>query len=1259
MLIPNCVVQINHLFFYITMASPTTFVTSVNPTTLGSSIDMLDGNDHSVKVSQCYTPGQALEFVIPPSNNNITSILAEFKLVIMNDKNVCISETAFGGTVNMNPNAGAYGLFSSMILRRAFNTTTIEAITQANRVFCTKGFSAHSGGTLTGSSAGNYCDPSLLQQSYVPSQVWGHGSSAIADMTTYSSIIPLCFSLPFSTLNTSGVALPLNTVGGITIQLSIAQPYDFLVSMYGEGWYSNTMLNVWAQNRDDSVRKITFAIIAPRLVYLSENATETEASITLPTRSTDIVRTTANYGLIQNFGWAFPNGIYRQVQVYLLKKSNINTLAFGTNATLAFNTFNYKLLLNGIQQIWAYPTDAFPVGSQMSSFMPNEFVYWMGSYRDTVKLDRLIWGGAMLSIPFDLSGNGIPINQTSINNLLTLKTRSVQGNYGFPFYPLTADGDVYHERYTPTSTITAGARFDLPVLQPMSLTAPFYLGDNAKVSIDTAGTQGAYVSNVHEESLPPYAKYNQYGTTSSDNELMIVSEKTQGIIIEDAGNTIVPIAPVVRTLDKLLNFKLAPPISTVERTQLYQISGGLNFDAGTNPEVTFLLPSSGTCNGSAFVTLRLIPRLNAAYPEFNDGYNFYTQTGAPYDNNATYSNNAIEDYQPITLIPGKSPMTLATFIEGIFNDGLAPVTTTNGTWNANVDWYGTCSWSSKLKFGSIYSSARVQYPNNVTVRFDDYLEKVYLDNLAVPVTKLSKYYQFTRHPVQSLVRNNLNNSLFDDPFKLQAGGAYPKCMWLMPYFAGAAQWKRNSLDARCDHVVTLPLPPDIVALIDNIPFSASTKIYLTLTIATSPDGYAFVSSGLGRGCITADPVGFSRGRLPNIWADFTAAGVAENQFPSHDRETDYYVTVDPTYTPKLWMYLNYEAPTVQGSLTKNAQTEGVTKTVTQYLIQDARWQEGGIKEVRDEVNIAGRNPPVVYYLTRHMLSSTTGRRAMTDKPGTDNVYDLFVVPHHLASTVGCGAYSVPISILPYATGKNRGKDIAHNAGTVLTPVDVTIDGTLCFPTALNTDAMNALCFLMATGNPLLNFSQEISFPNFRHTHTAYKGVPGLLSNVKPATNATFNSCWYSYYNFGGPAQTCCKLPPTFSQATGHSWLPTNAPFVVPILASSRNGSILKLRFNGPSDPNVLSFNWLLGTSGQYTQAVANDLIDNLAITLALPVAGYTPKAVIEINNRNPIQYDRWDWHYGLTSICIPYTQTLNFNEVSATLTTNFPAGYDI
>lgn len=1241
------------------MSASTKFVTSLTPTTLGTSISLLNEDETHTSVSQAYGPGAALEFVIPPSNNNITSIVAEFKLVLMTSDNQCLVETAYGGTVNMNPNAGCYGMFSTMILRRAFNTTTIEAVVQANRTFCTKGFSAHGAGSLTGTNAGNYCDPSLLQQSFVPSQMSGIASPFSAKISNYTSITPLCFSLPFSTLNTKGVALPLNTVGGITIQLTLAQPYDFLVSMYGEDWYDSTMLNLWSRNQTDKPLKISFAIIAPRLVYISETNLESPPSITLPTRAIDTVRVTANYGLNQNFGWALPNGIYRQIQVYLMNKRNIQNLQFGTNATLAFNTFDYKLLLNGIQQIWAYPTSAFPPGSQMSSFMPNEFVYWLGYSRDTVSLDRHIWAGALLSIPFDMSGNGIPINQTSINHLLTMKTRSVNGTYCFPYYPVqTEDGGmVWNESYTSQSTITKGPRFDLPVLCPLSLFSPFILGDITRYTL-SGGVHSSYVPRVHAVVDPPYNKFTQYTTTSNDNELMIIAEKTQGIIIESAGNTIVPIAPVVRTLDKLLNFKLAPPISTVERTQLYQISGTINLATQGDPEITFLLPSSGVCNGSAFVTLRLKPRLSGDYPSVNGGYSLYRMTAPSYPDALTYNGNIGGNFEPIVLAPGKSAMSLNTLTTAIFNPAVQPQGIP-GEWNANVDWYGTCSWSSRLKFGSIYSSARVQYPNNVTVRFNDYLEKTFLDSLSTPVQSLAPYYQFTRHPVQSLSHNTLNNSLFDDPYKLQSGGAYPKCMWLMPYYAGPDHPLRSSFDARCDVVVSLPLPQDVVALINNIPFSASTKIYLTLTIANSPDGLAFVSSGLGRGCITADPVGYLRGALPHIYGDFAHSLVPQNVLNGRTvRETDYYITIDPTYTPKLSMYLNYESPSVQGLLTKNALTEGIQKTVSQYLIQDARWVDGGIKEVRDEVNIAGRNPASVYYLTRKMLSLPTGRRSMSDKPsyGSETT-DAFCVPHHIASTIGCGAYSVPISIMPYAQDFGKASDIVKNAGICLTPIDATVDGSLCFPTALNSDAMNALCFLLSEGQPLLNFSQNVSFPNTRHTSLSFKAIAGFFGPfVMTNGQDTYPKCWYSSFSPNGVPETSCRIPPTFSQTQGLCCLSTDLPFIVPLLPSSRNGSILKLRFNGVTDANALNFNWFLGTrqDGSYIQPLREKMARELRTN-----AGLQDEAILEIDNRNPIVASKFDWEYGLTSICTPYTQTLNFNEVSATLTTNFPAGYDI
>ena len=281
---------------------------------------------------------------------------------------------------------------------------------------------------------------------------------------------------------------------------------------------------------------------------------------------------------------------------------------------------------------------------------------------------------------------------------------------------------------------------------------------------------------------------------------------------------------------------------------------------------------------------------------------------------------------------------------------------------------------------------------------------------------------------------------------------------------------------------------------------------------------------------------------------------------------------------------------------------------------------------------------------------------MTDTVGEYGKHDLFVVPHHVASTVGCGAYSVPISILPYTTQKT-GAAIAHSGGQCLTPVDVTVDGTLCFPTALNTDAMNALMFVLAENTALMDFSQNISYPNFRHTHSSYKGVPGLLYKVKPAANDAYFKCQYSYNSLEGPAATVCYYPPSFNQTFGLSFLPTNIPFVVPILPSNRNGSILKLRFNGQSDPNALSFNWLLGTAGQWTNTVQTALYDFIASTITAEETA--PLAAIEIQNRNPVDYSWWDWRYGLTSICIPYTQTLHFNEVSATLTTNFPSGYSI
>jgi len=422
-----------------------------------------------------------------------------------------------------------------------------------------------------------------------------------------------------------------------------------------------------------------------------------------------------------------------------------------------------------------------------------------------------------------------------------------------------------------------------------------------------------------------------------------------------------------------------------------------------------------------------------------------------------------------------------------------------------------------------------------------------------------------------------------------------------------------------------------------------------------------VSSGLGRGCITADPVGTLRGELPNIYGNFaTLNDVPANKFHNGTlRDTNYYVTIDPTYTPKLSMYLNYESPTVQGLLTKNALTEGIQKTVSQYLIQDVRWEDQGIKEVRDEVNIAGRNPSTVYYLTRRMLSLPTGRRAMNDVASNlveFRYQDAYTVPHHIASTVGCGAYSVPISIMPYSQGLGKASDIAKNAGICLTPVDATVDGSLCFPTSLNTDAMNALCFLLSEGQPLLNFSQNVSFPNTRHTSLAFRGIPGFFRGFNLATNDFYARCQYMYMSPNGAPNEACRISPNFSQTQGLCCLPTDLPFIVPLLPSSRNGSILKLRFNGVSDSNALNYNWFYGTRTSWGFQAA--LLTRIATELALTGA-YIAEAEREIQNRNPLLGDIWDWNYGLTSICTPYTQTLNFNEVSATLTTNFPSGYDI
>jgi len=626
--------------FFVVM-STSAYIARFPPSNQPAQGNLTVGNFNSVQVP-VYQSGDLLSFIIPVQASIIRGTLLTGKAIQIGPTtggNSSIQPiygptgsngTALGtGQIGFSPKSGYFGLFVNCRLNRALTNNTIEEITLVNLITSYISTTMH-GSDFIGKANGLGVFPMFKDCSYDsaragtqnvawPTANTGWPSIAVANAiqnTSYGAAMhSFAYTLPLGVLN-AGHVINLEVSGGLQIDMFIARfvdnsnqllPFGAVAPAFPTSLFCPAT-NSYSPNMNSS----GIQVYDPVLWVIMDLAPPSPADDTFPFHFISVRRAQTQQGTNTFLSVFLLDSVIQSFYYLMLDKTHLVAPQFPTYLSSAYSLAEFKFLIGGNPQLYAYPAWNQPRDEQFSQYIPNALIQTALSTDARTQTLTNVFNGGYVAYDFDPQGNG-----TTFANVIA--------QYQFFFQPVSTSSYPFN-----SVTINNGA-------PPIMSTGPIFQQINTSLLQDTVDYdatpvsvssslvyQAACVTAAYfyplteaanaEKQLPglgqiinPYVKYGDYKSATTDFDVLAVTTETKTVIINQAASSILPVAPVAIPTPDVLKFNNAAPRSGVVRVENRLIVAQVMPAPSTIKNAIWLqvlLPSNGM-PGDMFLNLRI------------------------------------------------------------------------------------------------------------------------------------------------------------------------------------------------------------------------------------------------------------------------------------------------------------------------------------------------------------------------------------------------------------------------------------------------------------------------------------------------------------------------------------------------------------------------------------------------------------------------------------------------------------------------------
>jgi hypothetical protein len=977
-----------------------------------------------------YVSGSTISFIVPPSAIRIVNAVISGSYRFAIASNAAIAIQAFANQFYaLDPKCGAYGLFSTVTLYRAFSFNVIETITDVPRYAASISISEHNDDFING-SCGTLVEPHFRD-------VAGYNKmSYMSQRASTPNYYRDFYYQPLLGCLTADTKMNVGLAGGLQ--------FDFVVSRFSEcanQWLPWADANQPALEVQSTTQGFTFPmqneigfqrdiyggiaadmrvprevplirIQDPVLWVLAVNAgPETTQSFIYTT--TQILKTQMPLGPNIVLGIPISYMSIKTIQFMVSKRFSLVRPEI-SNLSTAFIRYNdFRLRINGTPQFYAYPTIAANNPSQISSCSTNQIVSSAANNIFRRRNYANVFNGRMFEVNFDLTGNGV-FFERSIFTYDLIQRSPYRANEGF--FPFTRDllndasiglTDICEQSYVDLANtfvvLPDRLRMDVPAINQTNFSG-FYV--NYQESWPIHAPPPATQLRMSAIGNPHMKYYDQPIQPSNRYDMIQFIRSSSTLVLSSVGSQRTGDVPPSDLLPDELDLQHAAAVSGIKRVVETDVIGvKVQF---TDPFVEaweFQLPDQGI---AAEFTLMF-------------------------------------KVQPIKsrLEPGAPAFLAPQFKSENF-------------------WYNRWGYPSVLGSAAFLDSIDIQLPNGVTIQRNHIAETAYLENFNTSNDALITQTEFTSHrsngwykptnnnaAVQDIVSNRLENRAFDI---VNSVSAAPDDSRL------GTQVFRLSL-GEID---------DAIRQLEGTPLSSFQK--RKIIVRFDLRGIAFANVPCGAGCgglCEPDITLWDLGYVPESSNGYPAGnlGLTRGNFKRYARVG---YEIDTSYTPTLRVQQVFHSNEQMQAIIADFATNGATYELSQFNFQ-YRYSEridygvGGRIDlpVVDTQVIGGRNPAVIF-LTHRPLRNIDGVMHITENPGGDE-------PPTSNNRVSSLFITNPFSVMRDGLiGASFMQDSHLNSGqtNLHTEYELTIDDALVHPFYIGTPVCNSIMYAIATNEPI-------------------------------------------------------------------------------------------------------------------------------------------------------------------------------------------------
>lgn len=376
--------------------------------------------------------GQTLTFLIPPSKVQLVcTSLAGFYAIYdpsMTAHQRLLCQQFFA----LSPTVGAYGLFTSAVVKRAFSAQIIEALNDIPNLAAAITATEHGPNNFINHSCGCLVEPSFSDVS---------GRSGVGHLTLEDQDVPnywrdFYYQPLFGCLN-SKTNLNVGLAGGVQFEFVTARfsescsqwlPWSRSITPEEKAFAMSTSGQVppqnnhfvfayaqWAgQSNDTLITQGTVPQIViryPVLWALVINAGD-DTSQTFVFTSTQMIKNQLPKGPNIILGVPISYLSIKSIQVYMKPRFSLEHPEICNLDTVYTKVRDMKLLVNGTPQFYAYPTGASSLEEQISPCTTNTMVFTARSNIYRLASYANMFNGAYWEGAYDFTGNGAFFDRT-------------------------------------------------------------------------------------------------------------------------------------------------------------------------------------------------------------------------------------------------------------------------------------------------------------------------------------------------------------------------------------------------------------------------------------------------------------------------------------------------------------------------------------------------------------------------------------------------------------------------------------------------------------------------------------------------------------------------------------------------------------------------------------------------------------------------------------------------------------------------------